>query len=324
VTAGTTCVASYLAPNGHYSVSSNYFTSNVVTDWLTAPAAGNGSYRYGGGFPTSTSGAANYWVDVVYVNGSGGGTGGPAISAVSSSSATSGGATITWTTDVASTSSVSYGTSATSLTGSASSATLVTAHSVPLSGLQSGTTYYYRVSSSVPGGGSTTSPATTQAPLTFSTTCPCALFTTSSTPSTVDAGDSNAVELGVKIVPARAGTISGIRFYKATANTGTHRGTLWSSTGTALATGTFSGESASGWQTLTFTSPVAVTAATTYIASYFAPSGHYSANGGFFSSDYTAGPLTAPGGSNGVYLYGGGFPINTFGSSNYWVDVLFS
>ena len=45
-----------------------------------------------------------------------------------------------------------------------------------------------------------------------------------------------------------------------------------------LATGTFTGETASGWQTLQFASPVAVTADTTYVASYFAPNGHYSAD----------------------------------------------
>ena len=44
---------------------------------------------------------------------------------------------------------------------------------------------------------------------------------------------------------------------------------LWSSTGTLLATGTFSNETASGWQELDFSSPVAVTAGTTYVASYF-------------------------------------------------------
>ena len=38
----------------------------------------------------------------------------------------------------------------------------------------------------------------------------------------------------------------------------------------------FTGESASGWQTVTFAAPVAVTAGTTYVASYYAPVGHYS------------------------------------------------
>ena len=43
--------------------------------------------------------------------------------------------------------------------------------------------------------------------------------------------------------------------------------------GTLLASGTFTGESASGWQKLAFASPVAVTANTAYVASYYAPAG---------------------------------------------------
>ncbi len=57
------------------------------------------------------------------------------------------------------------------------------------------------------------------------------------------------------------GTITGIRFYKATANTGTHIGSLWTTDGTRLATATFTNETASGWQTVTFATPVSVTAA---------------------------------------------------------------
>ena len=43
--------------------------------------------------------------------------------------------------------------------------------------------------------------------------------------------------------------------------------------GHQLATVTFTGETATGWQQATFPGPVAVTANTTYVASYFAPLG---------------------------------------------------
>ena len=46
--------------------------------------------------------------------------------------------------------------------------------------------------------------------------------------------------------PRNNGSITGIRFYKVPDNTGTHTGTLWSSTGTLLATGTFTNESDPG------------------------------------------------------------------------------
>ena len=43
--------------------------------------------------------------------------------------------------------------------------------------------------------------------------------------------------------------------------------------GTLLASATFSNETASGWQQVNFSSPVSITAGTTYIASYEAPVG---------------------------------------------------
>ena len=70
--------------------------------------------------------------------------------------------------------------------------------------------------------------------------------------------------------------MSGVRFYKGPQNVGTHIGSLWDSTGTRLGTATFTGESAAGWQTVSFPSAVAVTAGTTYVASYTS-SGYYSA-----------------------------------------------
>ena len=53
------------------------------------------------------------------------------------------------------------------------------------------------------------------------------------------------------------GFVTGVRFYKGTGNTGTHVGSLWSSTGTRLATVTFTNETATGWQTASFGQPVA-------------------------------------------------------------------
>ena len=43
-------------------------------------------------------------------------------------------------------------------------------------------------------------------------------------------------------------------------------------------------ESASGWQQVNFATPVAVTAGTVYVASYFAPNGNYAGDNGFFAS----------------------------------------
>ena len=140
----------------------------------------------------------------------------------------------------------------------------------------------------------------------------------------MDAADTGAVNLGVQFQASSSGHVIGVRFYKETDNTGAHVGSLWSSTGTLLATGTFSGETASGWQELDFTSPVAITAGTTYVVSYHTNAGHYAITSNGLSSPVTNGPLTALA-SGGVYAYGSGnaFPSLTFNASNYWVDVVY-
>src|SRR5208337_3903132 len=102
------------------------------------------------------------------------------------------------------------------------------------------------------------------------------IWPSTTVPGTVDDGPDSAVELGVKFRSDVAGSITGIRFYKASANTGTHVGNLWTSTGTLLATATFTGETASGWQQVNFATPVSITANTVYVASYHANNGHFS------------------------------------------------
>src|SRR5205814_6974740 len=121
--------------------------------------------------------------------------------------------------------------------------------------------------------------------------------------------------------PLTSGSITGVRFYKGVENTGTHVGNLWTSTGQKLATATFRNETASGWQQVLFSQPVAVTANTTYVVSYYAPRGRYSSNTDYFTaSGYWGGPLKALGdgqGGNGVYRYGAsGFPTQTWYASN--------
>ncbi|MFC5757550.1 N,N-dimethylformamidase beta subunit family domain-containing protein, partial [Rhizobium sp. GCM10022189] len=146
------------------------------------------------------------------------------------------------------------------------------------------------------------------------------------TPAVVNTDDTSPVELGVRFQTSVAGTVTGIRFYKGSQDTGTHTGSLWSSTGTRIATLTFTNETASGWQTAYFSSPVSLTPGQTYTASYHTDSGHYSTTANYFVSNVTSGPLTAPANGNGVYAYGSAslFPTSTFESTNYWVDVMFT
>ena len=136
------------------------------------------------------------------------------------------------------------------------------------------------------------------------------------------------------------GTVGGMRFYKSAANTGAHVGSLWSSDGTLLARATFSSESASGWQTVTFSQPIPVQTGQTYIVSYFAPNGHYSATPEYFYNSPAPGPAggalpdgkplhavrNTGGTQNGVFNYGAGstFPTTSFEATNYWVDPVFT
>jgi beta-glucanase (GH16 family) len=158
--------------------------------------------------------------------------------------------------------------------------------------------------------------------------CPCHIWSNSATPQNVSDTDPNSVELGVKLKSDVNGLISGIRFYKGSTNTGTHVGSLWTSSGTLLARATFINESSTGWQQVSFATPVAISANTVYVASYHTNVGHYAGDNNYFLG---AGVDNAPlhalrdgvSGGDGVYAYGSTstFPSNTWQSSNYWVDV---
>ena len=114
-----------------------------------------------------------------------------------------------------------------------------------------------------------------------------------------------------------AGYVTGIRFYKGAGNTGTHVGHLWSATGQLLATATFTSETATGWQQVSFAAPVAIAANTTYVASYFAPAGHYALDRPYFTTGYDNAPLhaLADGGrrrQRRLRASAGGFPTESY------------
>ena len=146
-----------------------------------------------------------------------------------------------------------------------------------------------------------------------------------------DAGGlSVGVELGVKFRSDVPGYISGIRFYKHAQNTGTHTGSLWTTGGARLGQVTFTSEMVSGWQEAHFATPIAIAANTTYVASYFAPTGHFAFSANYFTS---AGGNNSPihalrsgvDGPNGVFAFSSAssFPISSYQNGNYWIDVVF-
>ncbi|MBS1617009.1 MAG: DUF4082 domain-containing protein, partial [Bacteroidetes bacterium] len=330
IQANTTYIASYFSQGGYFAISPGFFSGTAVSNApLTALQAGgtngpNGVYKYGGGFPNSGN-TANYWVDVLFE--------------------------ATYTTPETfnySLTSVSD-TNGCSVTGAPLSAASVVVNPMPMGTLSvsanscardsiqltynsssgvgpfaltiNGTTYN-NISSGIPFNSGILPVAGSASASIWDNTI------TGGVPSVVDSGD---IELGMKFRSSVPGQIIGVRFYKRVTNIGTHTGTLWSSTGVQLATATFSSETASGWQQVNFSSPVNITANTTYVISYHASKGNYAFDSHYFStSGVSNGPLTAlqsgVDGNNGVYKYGSGpiYPDQSYNDANYWVDVVFS
>ncbi|HET9739730.1 MAG TPA: DUF4082 domain-containing protein [Solirubrobacteraceae bacterium] len=352
VTPGVTYIASYHAPNGNYASNIDYFLSTGVDSGplralRDGEDGGNGLYEYGpsGTFPASTWRSENYWVDVVFETGVD--TTAPQITSVSPGrGATNVAASdnvratfsegMTATTVNANTVVLRDPAGATVPASVTYDAASQTATLDPTAALAASTTYTATVKGGSAGvkdvagnalAADDTWTFTTRAASQFG--CPCSIWAPSATPSRTDS-DTGSVEIGVKFRAEVDGFITGLRFHKSTANTGTHVGHLWTRTGQLLATATFTNETASGWQQVSLSTPVAVTANTTYVASYHAPNGRYSVNSSQFA---TAGvdnpPLRAlrdgEDGGNGVYGYGpsGTFPNGTYQSEGYWVDVVF-
>lgn len=334
----TTYVAGYFAPNGHYS----------TTEWaLNRPPAtgdhdldspplhvlpdtgnGNGLYQYSSSsvFPTSTFHSENYWVDVLFR------PSGPVelpgqVTGVSAT-AGAGRATVTWTAPTSGGPPTGYRITP-YVEGQPQAAVNVSAPATEktIAGLAPGVTYTFTVTAiNAAGAGPESSPSNAVTP--SASEEPFTIFGLA-TPGTVDSGDGGSVELGVKFRSDTVGVVEGIRFYKSAANTGTHVGALWTANGALIAQVAFSDETASGWQEARFASPIPIEPETTYVASYFAPNGHYSVNGPSLTTGVDNPPLHALAGSaggNGVFAYGSSpsFPSQTFQASNYWVDVLFA
>lgn len=348
LTPGTTYVVSYYAPNGRYAGDPGYFQNagvdNPPLHALRDGADGtNGVYRYGSGFPTVAWASANYWVDVVFIpGGSNPDTTAPAVTARTPASGATGVATTTTVTagfgepvQGATVAMTIRNAAGTPVSGTVTyDAGTSTATFTPATALAASAVHTVSVSGAKDLAGNTmtaTSWSFTTAATPPPAGCPCSIWAATASPGTPAEPDTAPVEVGTKFRSDVAGTVTGIRFYKGSGNTGTHVGNLWTANGTNLSRATFTGETATGWQTVTFATPVSIAAGATYIVSYYAPVGRYAADGGYFATTgVDRGPLHAlrdgVDGGNGVYRYGsgGGFPSDTWESSNYWVDVVFA
>ncbi|MBX0299446.1 DUF4082 domain-containing protein [Cryobacterium sp. 1639] len=333
LTPGERYVVSYLAPVGRYSSTSNYFSILRSQGPLTADTASNGRYRYGsgGGFPTGTYQATNYFVDVQFRTQA---APPPAPATVTSTSPASSATGVSSTAPVSAV--LSAGTLAQNPTLAlqgpggdvAGTSTFDTASRTvtftPATALAGATQYTatVTVAGTAPAGG-TWSFTTAAAP------APDTEFTLlgTTTPETNSFNDgTSGIELGMAFTVSQPGSVTAIRFYKGSGNTGTHTGSLWSASGTRLATVTFTGESAGGWQTASLPTALTLTPGTRYIVSYYAPVGRYSATANYFATQRTNGPIIADTVSNGRYRYGGGgvMPASSYRATSYLVDIVFT
>lgn len=327
IAANTTYIASYLSSNGGYAFSGAYFTNGDITNKdLTAlqskSAEPNGVFKYGRGFPDNAFGGANYWVDVLF-----------------NSSPFSGQTTKFTLTSIVDSQNCSA-------TGAALSQTSVTTNPLPNGTIRvSGETCENDTINLVFNSKSGTGPfnlVINKIPYTniisdsiFNTgvevTSAISLWANSTLPrDAAQSSDTGGVELGVKFKSAVNGKVLGIRFYKGLQNSGTHTGSLWTTEGTLLATGTFKNETSTGWQQLLFIDPVVIQANTVYVVSYYTPVGNYIFLPNFFthksiSNSFLTALSSDEDGPNGVFKYGPGgiFPTDSFNNTNYWVDVVF-
>ncbi|MBX3596584.1 MAG: DUF4082 domain-containing protein [Rhizobiaceae bacterium] len=329
ISANTVYVASYHA-DGFYSSTTQFFGEGYSNGPLSV-VEGGGVYGYGTSpvFPTGTYHNENYWVDVVFqpsnanLAPTAGNDGGfttlqgqsltLAFSALLANDTDPNG-------DALSITGVSGATNGTVAINSQTGMITFT----PTAGYTGAASFKYTISDGRGG----TSEATVNLSVTTAPTG-ISLFGPGQGPTGNPYDDGTGVELGMRFLSATAGTVSGMKFYKAVGETGTHVGSIWKADGTLLGTVTFGNESASGWQTASFAAPIDIVAGQQYIVSYYS-NGKYYGTGGYFSSSITNGPLTAPasqsGSANGLYAYGNSsrFPTQTYQSANYWVDVIFN
>ena len=118
------------------------------------------------------------------------------------------------------------------------------------------------------------------------------LYSATSPTGRVD-NDVKSVTLGVTFSVATAGKVAGIEFFRGSVVNTAQTVTLWSSTGDRLATSATSDSSTLGWVRAYFTQPIAITAGTRYVATYFVPAGRYNSVPRGFTEPRTQSGITA-------------------------------
>lgn len=368
VDADTVYTVSTFMANGVYAYTSGFYNTPTVSAPLTAPASGTPDAEDGLGndgqgvtdlsgtsvYPTSSFGAANYWVDVAFTDVLN--TDPPIVTAtapVDDATNVALGETVTATFDIGLNSSslttdtfglkddqnnpvagsVSYNVS--TKTGSFTPSSPLAVNKTYTATLEGGSGTVVRSQDGV----SLAADYTWQFTTVAADPCPCTLKNGVNPAGSQTADEASGVELGVKLVPKESGYITAVRFYKPVISTETTRAVhIWSSTGASLATASSSNESEYGWQEVRLSSPVAVTDGEVYVVSYSASDGVYQASNGALNSNIDSSSLiayasgdaqnaaTGSGNGNGVFTSTvGAYPGSASGAAGYyWIDAVFS
>jgi hypothetical protein len=136
-------------------------------------------------------------------------------------------------------------------------------------------------------------------------------------------GNDNSYELGTCLASTVSGSITAVRFWKVAGETGVHTGKIWDDSGDLLASVTFTGESASGWQQQTLGTPLAIQANTPYVVSVNTGGKLYADTNYGLQTQIVNGTLYSIVGDNGLFGAPGSFPTNSYQDSNYFRDVVF-
>jgi Domain of unknown function (DUF4082) len=77
------------------------------------------------------------------------------------------------------------------------------------------------------------------------------------TPTSITPNATLPINVCCIVTPVVSGTITAVQFWKLSTDTGTHTAQVWNPAGSAtIATATFAGETATGWQTANLTAPI--------------------------------------------------------------------
>ncbi len=306
-------VVSVNTGNSYYVATSNGLASQITNQYLVSSAGANGVYGSVGAMPTNSWQYSNYFRDVVFVKGT---TPTPTPTPFPTPSIAS---------FTASPASITTGQSST-LNFSVSGTTVLTLNPGNLNVTGTSSKVVSPSASTTYTLTATNSSGSVSKSIAVTVIAASQRFFTTQIPASLNDSDGAGVnyELGMRFTSTAAGKITAIRFYKASSESGTHIGKIYSSAGALLAQVTFSGESASGWQQINLSTPLSIAANTEYTVSVNTGNTYYVATESGLASQVSSPNLRSVVGSNGVYGPVGSRPTQSWNNSNYFRDIIFT